>query len=191
MGKPARGVFITVFPTAMGCLAGAWRGDEVLGLVFNYSDPQAAMDALLRVLERDRTSILVTASADDEPTASQAALIERLQAFASGEDDDFRDVRLDESRLTAFQRQVIRACRRIPAGQVLSYGQLAQKAGSPGAARAVGQVMQSNRWPLIVPCHRVIGAGGKLGGYSAPEGLGVKRRLLQREGVVLREPQRA
>jgi methylated-DNA-[protein]-cysteine S-methyltransferase len=165
-------------------MAGAWVGDELLGLAFNHSDPQAALAALATSSAHDQHLILTSPTMDDEPTVGQADLVVRLQAFAEGQGDDFLDARLDESRLTPFQRRVVHYCRRIPAGKVATYGQLAQQAGSPGAARAVGQVMASNRWPLIVPCHRVIGAGGGLGGYSAPDGLAVKRKLLAREGVI-------
>jgi methylated-DNA-[protein]-cysteine S-methyltransferase len=89
---------------------------------------------------------------------------------------------LDLDGHTAFQRRVIRCCRQIPWGATRSYAELAARAGSPRAARAVGAVMAANRFPLIVPCHRVIGARGSLGGYSAPTGLVMKSRLLAREG---------
>jgi methylated-DNA-[protein]-cysteine S-methyltransferase len=165
-------------------MAGVWRGEAVAGLVFNYPDPQAALSALAKASDGEQTFIVSSTAQEDEPTAEQANLIARLVSYAEGADDDFRDVRIDNSRLTPFQQRVIHYCRRIPTGKVLSYGQLAQKAGSPGAARAVGQVMRTNRWPLIVPCHRVVGSGGTLGGYSAPEGLALKRRLLEREGAM-------
>ena len=81
--------------------------------------------------------------------------------------------------------RVIAACRRIPWGETRSYGDLATECGSPGAARAVGSVMAKNRYPLIVPCHRVLAAGGDIGGYSAADGLVMKRRLLAAEGLTL------
>lgn len=89
--------------------------------------------------------------------------------------------RLDLSALTAFQRRVLLACRRIPAGRVLTYGELARRAGRAGAARAVGQVMASNPFPLIIPCHRVVASAGRPGGFSAADGLALKRRLLEHE----------
>ena len=98
---------------------------------------------------------------------------------------DFSDVPLALDHLTPFGRRVVAACRRIPWGQTRSYGELAAECGSPGAARAVGSVMAKNRYPLIVPCHRVLAAGGELGGYSAPDGLKMKRRLLAMEGRTL------
>jgi methylated-DNA-[protein]-cysteine S-methyltransferase len=180
MVQSTRDVFMTVFPSALGWMAAAWRGEELLELTFNHPNPQSAMDRL--TAGSAPFGILMPHSDTEEPTASQAALIARLQAFAEGADDDFADIPLDLSAHTPFQCRVIHYCRRIRPGKVMTYGQLAAKAGSPGAARAVGQVMATNRWPLIVPCHRVVGAGGGLGGYSAPEGLALKRRLLEREG---------
>ena len=76
---------------------------------------------------------------------------------------------------------MIDACRAIPRGETLTYGQLAAKAGYPGAARAVGQVMARNCLPLLIPCHRVVGSNG-LHGFSAPGGLATKQRLLEIEG---------
>ncbi len=172
-------------------MAAVWCDEVLLGLTFNHSDPQTATTALFNSITKRQKPILTSAALDDEPGASQQGLIRRLQAFAQGAPDDFLDLNLDVSELTDFQRRVVHYCRRIPAGKVLTYGQLAQKAGSPGAARAVGQVMSGNRWPLVVPCHRVIGAAGSLGGYSAPEGLAVKQRLLMREGVAWQTAMRA
>ena len=109
------------------------------------------------------------------------ALLERLVRYAAGAADDFFDVPVLLGAMTPFQRRVVASCRAIPCGSTRTYGQLAASAGSPGAARAVGQVMASNRIPLIVPCHRVIAASGGLGGFSAPQGVVMKKRLLAME----------
>jgi methylated-DNA-[protein]-cysteine S-methyltransferase len=111
-------------------------------------------------------------------------LARRLQAYAEGSPDDFRDVPLQLHGVTPFQRRVYLACRRIPYGDTCSYAELARRAGSARAARAVGNIMASNRLPIILPCHRVVGSGGHLGGYSAPGGLKTKRRLLRLEGAL-------
>jgi len=108
-------------------------------------------------------------------------LAEAIADYAAGYVVDFEWVKLELSHLGEFQREVVRLCRRIPRGETLSYGQLARLAGSPRAARAVGNVMRMNRYPLIVPCHRVVAANGGLGGYSAPDGLDMKQRLLEME----------
>ncbi|MAG94582.1 MAG: hypothetical protein CMJ48_12665 [Planctomycetaceae bacterium] len=107
---------------------------------------------------------------------------ERLQDYARGVEVDFVDLKIDFPDRTRFQRSVIAATRRIPWGATRTYGQLAQSAGSPRAARAVGSVMAANRFPIIVPCHRVVGAGGRLGGFSAPQGVTLKQRMLELEG---------
>ena len=110
-------------------------------------------------------------------------LEEQMRDFASGVRHDFHGVPLDLPSMTDFRTCVLTACQGIGYGETLSYGQLARLAGSPRAARAVGRVMADNPLPLIIPCHRVVGANRKLGGFSAPNGLSLKQRLLRLEGV--------
>lgn len=107
----------------------------------------------------------------------------RLVDYAGGTRDDFRDIEIVDSTRTPFEKRVVRTLRLVDYGNTVSYGELATRAGAPGAARAVGSVMRRNSVPLIVPCHRVIAAGGKLGGFSAPQGLDLKRRLLALEST--------
>ena len=98
--------------------------------------------------------------------------------------DGIREEECELSALTPFQRRVLETLRReVPAGRTISYGRLAAMAGSPGAARAVGQVMHRNPLPLAFPCHRVLAEGGRIGGFQG--GTELKRRLLAREGVTL------
>lgn len=85
--------------------------------------------------------------------------------------------------LTSFQREVLDACARIPAGKTLTYAELAAWIGRPRAARAVGNALARNPLPLIIPCHRVVAGNRKLGGFSAQEGVALKRKLLALEGV--------
>lgn len=82
-----------------------------------------------------------------------------------------------------FHRKVYRALCKVPAGKTVTYAELARRAGSPGAARAVGTAMAKNPWPVIIPCHRVVAGNGKLGGYSGRGGLVTKRALLALEGA--------
>jgi O-6-methylguanine DNA methyltransferase len=110
--------------------------------------------------------------------------LDRIVQFLNGAKDNFADVPISLEHLSPFQRRVVAACRAIPRGGTKSYGLLAAAAGSPGAARAVGQVMATNRYPILVPCHRVVAAGGRLGGFSAPQGLSLKRQLLAFEASV-------
>ena len=121
------------------------------------------------------------AEIDEADLALAEDVLEKLQSFAAGEEVDLSRVPVSLAHLTPFQRRVVKACRAIKRGRALSYGEVAAAAGSPGAARAVGQVMRTNRTPLLVPCHRVVAAGGKIGGFSAPQGLVMKRRLLELE----------
>jgi methylated-DNA-[protein]-cysteine S-methyltransferase len=108
---------------------------------------------------------------------------ERLAAFFAGARDDFADVALDLDWCTPFQRAVIDTLRAIPRGEVVTYGEAAALAGHPNAQRAVGTICASNRFPVIVPCHRVVAADG-LGPYGSL-GSEYKRRMLELEDVVL------
>lgn len=104
----------------------------------------------------------------------------KLQRYFDGQQVLF-DEPLDLRGTTAFQRRVWSAARDIPYGETRSYGQIARQAGSPGAARAVGQALAANPLPIVVPCHRVIGSDGNLRGFGG--GLDLKRRLLKMEGA--------
>lgn len=160
-----------VFPTDLGWMGLAGANDRVQRLTFGHASMTAARRALgelPRGAQRDPLWF--------------SELVERLQAYARGAFDEFRDVAVEvDDGATEFTRAVIEQCRHIPAGATLTYGQLATIAGRPGAARAVGNVMRTNRVPIIIPCHRVVGSGGKLHGYSALGGLEMKRRLLDLE----------
>jgi len=113
-----------------------------------------------------------------------AQLIEGVRAHLAGVSQDFGDVRYDFSRVTAFQRAVYTEALKVRAGVTQTYGGLARQIGSPVlASRAVGTALGRNPWLLLVPCHRFIGANGKLTGFSAPGGLATKRRLLALEGA--------
>jgi O-6-methylguanine DNA methyltransferase len=105
----------------------------------------------------------------------------RLQRFLSHGDADLSTLPLDLSHASPFLDRVYRATQNIPRGETLSYGALAQLVGSPGAARAVGQAMSRNPLPLAIPCHRVVAAGGKWGGFSASAGVVTKQQLLALE----------
>ncbi len=118
------------------------------------------------------------------PSRGDAELISRLQRFAEGQRTSLDRIRIDRSWMTEFQRMVINACRKIGWGETLTYGQLARIAGHPGASRAVGSVMAGNRFPLIVPCHRVTSTTG-LGGFSAPTGIALKQTLLENEVITI------
>lgn len=161
---------ITTFPSALGWFAVAGKGRAILGLAFGHKSPEAAIRAL-------GSKLLV--DADYGPWNPR--LVKRLQAYAEGKPVDFDEVEIDCGPQSDFHCRVIRYCRQIPYGEIATYAELAARAGHPGAARAVGNCMARNRIPLVIPCHRVLGSGGRLGGYSAPGGISVKRLLLELE----------
>ena len=175
-------VAAVAFRTSLQWMAIAWSDEALEGIVFGHATRRQAEEALLRINQIPRHACNVLAS-DDLGDAPQwvRQLIDDLTRFADGEPVDFLDVPLAQDHMTPFGRRVVAACRRIGWGTTSSYGELAANCGATGAARAVGTVMAKNRFPLVVPCHRVLGAGGKLGGYSAPGGLQTKRRLLAME----------
>jgi methylated-DNA-[protein]-cysteine S-methyltransferase len=178
-GRPADNTLSAMaFSTDLGWMAAAGRDRSIVGVVFGITSRRGA--------ER----MLASRSPCPPDFADQpdwlADVAERLTRYAAGDAIDFRDIVVKLDHLTPFARRVVAACRRILRGSTRSYGDLARACGAPGAARAVGSVMAKNRYPLLVPCHRVIGAAGALGGYSAPEGLAMKRRLLAMEGASIR-----
>jgi methylated-DNA-[protein]-cysteine S-methyltransferase len=164
-----------VFPTQLGWIAFSICGNLLQRLSFGHRSPQSAASAIgqASLAERDTERLRRDELASD--------LVDRLTAYAAGDLDDFYDVETETSQLSPFSRTIIEAVRRIPFGQTRSYGQIAASVGRPRAARAVGRVMAQNRTPLVVPCHRVVGSGGLIGGFSAIDGLNMKRRLLKLE----------
>jgi methylated-DNA-[protein]-cysteine S-methyltransferase len=110
-------------------------------------------------------------------------LAERVRDWFAGAEDDFLDVELELDGCTPFQLAAVDALRHVPRGEVVTYGELAALAGSPGASRAIGTLCATNRFAVIVPCHRVVAASG-IGGYGSL-GEDYKRRLLELDGVPL------
>ncbi len=169
---------VATFDSDLGWMAAIRCDSLLLRLLFGYRS-RAALTAALA-----GPAVIDLGTADLRIVDDWAdGLVERLQAFAAGSPESFDDISLNMARFTPFQQRVVARCRRIGFGQTLTYGQLAAQAGHRGAARAVGQVMATNRFPIVVPCHRVIGSSGGLGGFSAPDGIRMKRRLLRSEGV--------
>jgi methylated-DNA-[protein]-cysteine S-methyltransferase len=109
-----------------------------------------------------------------------APVVQELSGYFSGRRQRF-DLEVDLRQLTPFQRRVLSATRRVPSGHVVSYGDIARRIGQPMASRAVGQALGRNPVPIVIPCHRVIAGGGRIGGYTG--GLAVKKKLLAIEGL--------
>ena len=126
------------------------------------------------------------AGKDFEPSKSALRdVVSLARRYFSGWRADFRDVRLDLSAGTAFQRKVWSLVRTIPYGEVRTYRWIALEMGRPDAARAIGGALAANPVPLIVPCHRIVNADGTLGGFSAGGGAALKRRMLELERVAM------
>jgi methylated-DNA-[protein]-cysteine S-methyltransferase len=135
--------------------------------------------------EARATRRFATETAEADPPEAVAAAIRDIVAHLGGQARDFSGVALDWSGIGEFARRVYTETRAIPAGRTATYGEIAERIGAPGEGRAVGQALGANPIPIIVPCHRVVAAGGRMGGFSAPGGTRTKTRLLSLEGVGL------
>ncbi len=121
-----------------------------------------------------------------DPPSWVRDIIERVKRHLAGEAQDFADVRYDFGRVPEFVRSVLRATLNVKAGHTATYGELATAIGQPPAAsRAVGSALGDNPWPLLIPCHRIVAATGKMTGFSGPGGVATKVRLLALEGAQL------
>jgi methylated-DNA-[protein]-cysteine S-methyltransferase len=161
---------LLVFPSKLGWMAVILVKSRVRQLTFGHPTSAAARAAL--------PPELASKAIVDSP---KSPLMVRLQRYASGVPDDFRDVPVDFTDCSRFRRRILTHCRNIGHGATISYAELAQRAGHPGAARAVGNCMAANRVPLIIPCHRVVRTDGTIGSYSAPGGSRTKQQLLRLE----------
>lgn len=171
-----------VFDTAIGPCGVAWseRG------VTRFQLPEANRERTER-----RLKVRTTEASPAEPPPQVEQVIDAVRRYAAGEQVDFSSVTLDLGTLSAFNRAVCETARATGWGETTTYGALAERAGFPGEARDVGQAMGHNPVPLIVPCHRVLAAGNKVGGFSAYGGSATKERMLALEGVVLGDGQLA
>jgi methylated-DNA-[protein]-cysteine S-methyltransferase len=167
-----------LFDTAIGRCGLAWSDAGLCAVQLPEADAQATE----RRLQRKHG-----ASQESVPTAEVAACTEKMQAYFDGAEVDFADVALDWSGVTAFNAEVYRLLRAVPYGRMLTYGEMAKRAGQPRGAQAIGAAMGSNPWPIVVPCHRVVAGSGRLGGFSAHGGNVLKRRLLLLEGATHEE----
>jgi methylated-DNA-[protein]-cysteine S-methyltransferase len=165
---------LALFDTAIGRCGIAWGRHGILALQL----PEASEPAI-----RARLRAQAPLAEEAPPPLPIAGAIRGIIALLEGEARDLGTLALDMAHVPPFHRRVYEITRTIPPGRTMSYGDIARALGTPRAARAVGQALGRNPFALIVPCHRVLAAGGKLGGFSANGGLGTKRRLLAIEGV--------
>jgi methylated-DNA-[protein]-cysteine S-methyltransferase len=154
------------FDTALGRCGVVWSERGVVASLLPDASPA-------RLVRRHPTARLV-----DELPPHIAHAVDGIRALLAGEARDLGDIVLDERGIPEFRRQVHALTRAIPPGQTRTYGEIATALGQPGAARAVGRAEGDNPFPPIVPCHRVMGAGGEPTGFSAPGGVETKRRML-------------
>ncbi|MFC7446312.1 methylated-DNA--[protein]-cysteine S-methyltransferase [Rhodococcus daqingensis] len=161
----------TLFDTPIGRCAVVWGESGVVG----FQLPEGSDE-----LTRERCTELFPDAAEQDPDSSPDArrAIDGVASLLAGEPDPLTDVLLDLRAVPAFDRRVYAVTREIGPGQTLTYGEVAARIGSPDAAQAVGQALGRNPIPVLVPCHRVLAAGGKTGGFSAHGGAVTKRALL-------------
>ncbi|WP_460708916.1 methylated-DNA--[protein]-cysteine S-methyltransferase [Myceligenerans halotolerans] len=173
-----------VFPTGVGDCAIVWR---VGGAVVGSTLPQGGADQVRCAVRR-----WYPGAVESEPTADVAEAVERVTRLldhgGEGDATPTADIELDMGAVPEFDRRVYEVVRRIPPGETLTYGEVAALLGAPGSAQAVGQALGRNPFPPIVPCHRVLAAGGKIGGFSARGGARTKLRMLVREGALMEQP---
>jgi methylated-DNA-[protein]-cysteine S-methyltransferase len=162
--------------TVLGTIGIAW---SAAGLTF-LQLPEADRAATERRLRR-----LAGCARAAEPPAPVRSAIGEIEAYCRGSEVTFASVMLDLARVPPFAGSVYAAARGIPWGRTATYGEIARRIGEPFAARAVGRALGQNPLPIIIPCHRVLASGGKIGGFSAYRGESTKRRLLALEGVRL------
>jgi methylated-DNA-[protein]-cysteine S-methyltransferase len=160
--------------TAIGPVGLAWSGQGLVRLQLPYADAATTIERLIRRLVEP---------IEAHPPAWLEPAVVRLQRYFTGARVDFSDTPLDFDGVPELRQRLYRELLCTGWGQTITYGELAERLGSPAGAQAVGQGMGKNPVPVIVPCHRVLAAGNKPGGFSAPGGTSTKLRLLELEGV--------
>lgn len=169
----------TLFDTAIGRCGLAWGPGGIVGAALPGSDDDQVRR---RFVER------VPGAVEAAPPAALVPVIDAVAALMAGDKPDLSNAPLDMAAIPPFHRRVYAVARQIPPGQTMTYGEIAQAMGEPReAARAVGEAMGRNPFPILMPCHRVLGANGKPGGFSAPGGVETKLKMLSIEGAKVGE----
>ncbi len=166
-----------IFETAHGFCAIAWSDKGVMRFRLPEPKAEATEQSLLRRLPDAMPAL---------PPPDVASAIDAATRYFSGEKTDFTGVALDLGQQSELFEKIYAAARKLGWGETTTYGAMAKQFGDDWEiARDVGQAMAKNPIPLIIPCHRVLAAGGKVGGFSAPGGSETKKRMLEMEGVQL------
>ncbi|CCO08111.1 methylated-DNA--[protein]-cysteine S-methyltransferase [Desulforamulus hydrothermalis] len=169
---------LQLIQTGWGWSAAAWQEGLLAGVTLPHDNPQQAVTTLAGYLKLSEAAI--TQAAEAAANEPWQRLAQALANYFAGQRVVF-DLPLFWSGLTAFQQRVLKEVKEIPYGQTVSYGEIARRIGCPKGARAVGGAVAANPWPPVVPCHRVLAADGRLGGFSY--GLTWKEKLLQLENI--------
>jgi len=164
----------TMFETAIGACAVVWSARGIAGVQLPEADEQAT---------RARVTRRFAGVQEAAPPPDVQRAVVGIVALLVGEKRDLTDIAIDDEGQTEFNRRVYAIARKIPPGATMTYGEIAERLGDKTLARAVGQAMGENPTPIIMPCHRVLAAGGKTGGFSASGGVVTKLRLLTIEGA--------
>lgn len=159
----------TLFETAIGRCGIAWGARGICGVQLPEADDGRT---------RGRMAVRFPDAQDRAPPPEVRQAIEEIAALTAGEPRDLAAIALDMAGVPPFHQRVYALARSILPGETLTYGDIAARLGEPGAARAVGQALGQNPFPIVVPCHRVLGRGGRTGGFSANGGVDTKLRLL-------------
>jgi O-6-methylguanine DNA methyltransferase len=166
--------FFTLFDTAIGRCAIGWCARGIACVQLAEASEQTTRARVLQRFPRAKEAA---------PPSEVARARDSIIALLRGEPGDLSSVLLDMDPVPPFHRRVYEAARSIPQGVTMTYGDLAARIGAAGSARAVGQALARNPFAIVVPCHRVVAAGGRIGGFSANGGVLTKSRLLAIEGL--------
>jgi methylated-DNA-[protein]-cysteine S-methyltransferase len=165
---------LAIFDTAIGPCAIVWSERGLLGVQIPEASEAATRARMVKRFPAAREVV---------PPADIQQVIEGTRALLKGERRDLADVAIDDEGVPEFNRRVYAIVRKVPPGKTITYGEIAERLGDKLLARAVGQAMGENRCPIVMPCHRVLAASGKSGGFSAPGGVVTKLKLRTIEGA--------
>lgn len=163
-----------LFDSPIGTCGIAWNAMGIAG----FHLPLPTADAT-----RTRLQQRWSGAVESPPPSGVQRVIDRVLALLNGEAIDLTDIPVDLADAPEFHRKVYEVARTIPPGRTMTYGEIAKRLGAPQESREVGQALGRNPIAIIVPCHRVLGADGKMGGFSASGGVATKRRILEIEGA--------
>ncbi len=163
-----------LFETALGACGIVWSARGVAGVQLPEKDAATTRARLRRRHPEAREAV---------PPSEIKEAMEAIVALLAGEPRDLTNIVVDDSAISDFNRRVYAIARKIPAGATMTYGEIAERLGDKTLSRAVGQAMGENPTPIIMPCHRVLAANGKSGGFSGAGGVVTKLKLLTIEGA--------